>query len=688
MNFPYSQYSHLIPRGGTERNPRLKEDLVPVKIRIAQSSNARWHSGEIDDVDAHALLGYACVYPRLDDDLGQVICVSSQYDDVMDPEPYLTIMADDNTFFLRWNTSQAISEYLKCAEYMSLEQWKKAQVCSLEETLSIDLCGSPTRWIQTMAYLCLPEFDGADAEAIAHTQKRSFLQRLCLGAQLHVAPSPLKLDYAAALVAARDRSNDELGVVYKYDDTNLITQPISHVACVAPLDVSKRQDYFLCMRRLSPGGTWEPVIESKDCDSLSLEGSGTIEEWTFVHENTPGLPLKEETVFDAIDVVAKKFENIAPEDCLTLRQSLTYAQKTVKRHTATLIRSASSAKEQIERLQRQESEMASVIAACRNVTHAPAESGCEEVVGVSKTFAKYNSADAPKPIERYSLSFWKASQRCGRSGETVDFDADDLIDAILGERVISLVGPPGVGKTSVVRQIGAILGVPVSIVQFTRDKPIEQLVGVDRIVAGEQVFCDGEIAVALRRAASNPDIPHIVVLDEFDHADAGIQSDFHGICEGREYVLPNGETIPVLNNIHFVLTRNTGGHGDITGRHTAANVSDSAFTSRVSCTFNVTYMKEVDEAALLITHGLSPEEASQIVTFANASRQSVSETDSGSSFDGMTEPICLRHLLSYTGARMRGMEKDKALAACIIGSLPERDQPVANELAITHVGSK
>ena len=37
---------------------------------------------------------------------------------------------------------------------------------------------------------------------------------------------------------------------------------------------------------------------------------------------------------------------------------------------------------------------------------------------------------------------------------------------------------------------------------------------------------------------------------------------------------------------------------------------------------------------------------------------------------------------------MRGMEKAKALAACIIGSLPERDQPVANELAITHVGSK
>ena len=307
-----------------------------------------------------------------------------------------------------------------------------------------------------------------------------------------------------------------------------------------------------------------------------------------------------------------------------------------------------------------------------------------EVCG--RKFVFHGSGDAPLGIPNYCHDYWSASQRLGTGGGVVRFDAADLFDVVLNEIVTGMVGPPGVGKTSIVLHMGNTLGLPVHVIQFTKDKPIEQLIGVDKIRSGQQVFEDGEITVAMRAAANDPNTIHIIVFDEFDHAPSEVQSEFHGVVEGRPYTLPSGEVLSNHGNMRFVLTRNTSGHGDTTGRHAAANVSDSAFNSRIAASFNVDYMSAPHEAALMVVHGLEPDEAKKLVEFADKTRRSVASVDSGDSFDGMTEPVCLRHMISYCNSRCRGVDMKKALALCVVGQLPARDREVANELAINSMG--
>ncbi len=337
---------------------------------------------------------------------------------------------------------------------------------------------------------------------------------------------------------------------------------------------------------------------------------------------------------------------------------------------------------QMEDSERKRLELLATIQAAKPVV-VPSGQGDVEVMG--RKFPHYASPDAPAAIPNYSLEYWRASMRVGPRADVAEFNAADFGDAVLNETVVGLVGAPGTGKTTICEQIAHVLGIPCFIVQFTRDKPIEQLIGVDKIRSGSQVFVDGEITVALRAAAANPDVPCLVVFDEFDHAPSEVQSDFHGVVEGRDYTLPNGEVIKNHGNLRFVLTRNTTGHGDQNGRHASANISDSAFNSRIKAAFSVDYMKPIHEQVLLTVHGLEMPEAEQVVAFANATRQSVKSLDSGESFDGMSEPVCLRHMIGYAKARSRGVAKAKALAMSIIAHLPEADRSVANEMIVSHI---
>ena len=385
----------------------------------------------------------------------------------------------------------------------------------------------------------------------------------------------------------------------------------------------------------------------------------------------------------SLNLVASALSKIAPEQAKYVENAVVLHKAEMNRWKIKMAAAEERATSMGTELASFQERCESVLSACRKDNEVSSLSGEGVVSIMGQDFPTFNFPSSA--LKNWSPESFVAQARMGRVGQNVVFDISDVTDAILNNAVTAMDGPPGVGKTTAVQWIANALSCPSLVVQFTRDKQVEDLFGCDKIANGSQVWCDGEITAFLRMAAQNPDTPYILAFDEFDHADAAVQSTCHPIVEHKPLVLPSGESIDVGENVHFVLTRNTSGHGDATGRHAAANISDSAFNSRIGASFSVTYMKPERESAILAIHGLELSESVELVNFAEATRVSVESGDSGDNYDSMSEPVCLRHLISYAKTRARGISRTKALASCIMGALPPADRTVANELAIVHI---
>ena len=651
---------------------------------------------------------------------------------VFKDEPYLVISpAEDGCIEFNWDTELAFEVFHKHimrfrTPCYSIRQWADAHVENVFNQLHPEPYSPVTegritkRWIKAFAETCLPSFvSGLEfrfptvhtsmyEEFCASQSSRSdiesmpkqYLKGLVACLKLKTTGST-KAEFAEAIYNAGRKvpcSQLHQNANTDFNFSNEECMQRSFITCIG-----HREEPFKHMTRGVPrtSNVFSDGRSNylKTADGLrGLTETGTTEIPWVLTRSVPitygkqyahiGDKFGESTMRNMLQEEALKFRGVAPDSCKRIE-----AAACILNHQSRLwAHQASATQEKLDQAREEyvdfKTKMEAIVSSLRGtqdkssnfITH----DGEDGAMVCSHIFPVFNNPLAPDSLPCYNLDYWRAKEKFGRSGNDLYFDASDLCGSLLHDRVVSLVGPPGVGKTSVIREIGSRIKVPVDIVQFTRDKPVEQLVGVDRIVDGKQVFCDGEITEALRHAA-NCDTPYIIVFDEFDHADASIQSDFHGVCEGRDYTLPSGEVIPIGDNVRFVLTRNTSGHGDTTGRHSAANVSDSAFTSRVCSTYNVTYMTKEDEVALMVTHGLDPDEAESLCKFVDCTRTSVEELDSGDSIDGMSEPVCLRHMISYAAARSRKVSKSKALVSTIIASLPTRDRSVANELALTHM---
>ena len=118
----------------------------------------------------------------------------------------------------------------------------------------------------------------------------------------------------------------------------------------------------------------------------------------------------------------------------------------------------------------------------------------------------------------------------------------DVLLAVAAVRPVFIWGAPGIGKSSIVENFAAQLGLPCVSMLGSQLAP-EDIIGVPQIVEGKSVFCPP------RQIAR--DEPYCLFLDELNACTQDVQKAFYSLIHERrigEYHLPEGSIIVGAGN--------------------------------------------------------------------------------------------------------------------------------------------
>jgi cobaltochelatase CobS len=146
-----------------------------------------------------------------------------------------------------------------------------------------------------------------------------------------------------------------------------------------------------------------------------------------------------------------------------------------------------------------------------------------------------------------------------------------------GTDALYLSGPTGAGKSSLVTQTAARLGIPLYVVSCHERMEIPELFGRYVVRSGTMQWQDGPLIAGLKDPAGA-----WILLDEVDTLDPGTFVGLHALLEGRSILLPEtGEVIdPRRQGARILCAGNTAGGGDASGLYQATKRQNLATMGR------------------------------------------------------------------------------------------------------------
>ncbi|MGH8159349.1 MAG: AAA family ATPase [Rhodanobacter sp.] len=201
---------------------------------------------------------------------------------------------------------------------------------------------------------------------------------------------------------------------------------------------------------------------------------------------------------------------------------------------------------------------------------------------------------------------------------------------------LHLIGPTGSGKSSVVTQVAARLGMPVVQVTGHGRLEIPQLLYGKSAVNGTLFTTDGPLTLAMRNG-------WLFMLDEVDLIEPETLTGLNDILEsGRVVIEDSGELIEAAQGFGFVVTSNTAGGGDETAAYVGTKMQNIAFRDRF-IKVEVGYPEREAEVTLLQqATGLSAEQAEPYVDVANMVRTAFADVATG-----LTATLSVRGLIRW-----------------------------------------
>lgn len=220
---------------------------------------------------------------------------------------------------------------------------------------------------------------------------------------------------------------------------------------------------------------------------------------------------------------------------------------------------------------------------------------------------------------------------------------------------VYITGLSGNGKTTTIEQACAENKREFFRVNITPETSEDDLLGGFRLIAGETVWVDGPVIVAMKRGG-------ILLLDEVDLGTVKIMC-LQPVLEGKRiFIKKTNQWVAPAEGFNVYLTGNTKGRGDDTGKFIGTNCMNEAFLDRVPETIEQDYPTAAVETkivnAVLQSLGVVGQEtfATALVQWAGSIRKTYTE---GEVDDVVTTRRLVQAAQAYSiyGDRLKAVEK-------------------------------
>lgn len=157
---------------------------------------------------------------------------------------------------------------------------------------------------------------------------------------------------------------------------------------------------------------------------------------------------------------------------------------------------------------------------------------------------------------------------------------------------LMLFGDTGAGKSSLILQVAARMGIPVFELACSGKTRGSNFLGAYKLIDGNTVWQDGPLVTAMRCGG-------ICLADEITRLDYGEQMTLAPMLDGGSITVPEtGEVVVATPGFRFVGTGNSSGYGDESGAYNGEKVASSAFIDRF-IKMKVAYPEKAIELAIL-----------------------------------------------------------------------------------------